>query len=67
VKKSALTNLGERSLVWRAEFSGKHTSAIVGRRLMPMKQEQDNWGRKVSYVDVPVAAGGPIVVVVKMR
>jgi hypothetical protein len=32
-KKSALTNMGERSLVWRAGFSGKHTSATVGGRV----------------------------------
>jgi hypothetical protein len=67
VKKSALSNTGARALVWRAEFSGMHTSASVGGRAMPMQQQQDKWGRKVSFVDVPVAAGGHTVVVVKMR
>jgi hypothetical protein len=63
-KKSTLTNTGAGAIVWRAEFSGMHTRATVGARAMPMQQEQDKWGRTVSYVDVPVAAGGQVVVVV---
>jgi hypothetical protein len=64
VKKSALSNTGERTLVWRAEFSGKHKSATVGGRAMQMKQERDKWGHMVSYVELPMAAGGHTVVVV---
>ena len=61
--QSSLSNAGSRALVWRAEFSGRHTSATVAGRKMPMKQQQDKWGHTVSYVEVPVAAGGSAVVV----
>ena len=60
--KSVLSNTGSKALVWRAEFSGMHTKATVGGRTMPMQQQQDKWGRTVSYVEVPVAAGGHVVV-----
>jgi hypothetical protein len=61
--QSALSNAGSRALVWRAEFAGMHTRSTVGGRKMPMKQQQDKWGHTVSYVEVPVAAGGSAVVV----
>jgi hypothetical protein len=62
-KKSTLSNTGSGALVWRAEFSGMHTRATVEGRTMPMQQQQDKWGRTVSYIEIPVAAGGRLVVV----
>jgi len=62
-RSSALSNAGSRALVWRAEFSGSHTSATVGGLKMPMRQRQDKWGHTVSFVEVPVAAGGNVNVV----
>ena len=61
---SSLSNAGSRSLVWRAEFSGRHTKATVGGRVVAMRQRQDKWGHIISYVEVPVVAGGSVTVVV---
>jgi hypothetical protein len=55
--KSALSNAGPGALVWRAEFSGRHTRATVGWSKVPMRQRRDKWGHTVSFVEVPVAAG----------
>ncbi len=63
---SALSNTGSRALVWRAEFSGSHAKATVAGRVLAMGQRQDKWGRVVSFVEVPVAAGGRVVVVVRV-
>ncbi len=62
-KKSVLSNTGARAVVWRAEFSGIHTSATVGGRAMQMQQQQDKWGHIVSYIEIPMAAGGHTLVV----
>jgi hypothetical protein len=62
-KKTTLSNTGSGAFVWRAEFSGMHTRATVEGRTIPMQQQQDKWGHTVSYVEVPVAAGGHLVVV----
>jgi hypothetical protein len=56
-------NTGSGAFVWRAEFSGMHTKATVAGRTIPMQQQRDKWGHTVSYVEVPVAAGGHLVVV----
>jgi hypothetical protein len=61
-KKSALSNTGSKSLIWRPEFSGMHTRATIAGRTMPMQQQQDKWGHTISYVEIPVAAGGRAVV-----
>jgi hypothetical protein len=63
-RSSALSNGGSRPLLWRAEFSGSHTKATVAGRVVAMRQRQDKWGRVVSYVEVPVAAGGSALIVV---
>ena len=61
-RSSTVSNTGTRDIVWRACFAGAHTSAAVGRRTMPMRQERDKWGNTISYVEVPVAAGRDAVV-----
>jgi hypothetical protein len=64
-RSSALSNGGLRALLWRAEFSGRHDKATVAGRVVAMRQRRDKWGRVVSYVEVPVAAGGSARVVVE--
>lgn len=61
--ETAVANTGTRRLVWRAQFSGSFTSARVGRKTLPMHRLADKWGRVLSYVDVPLAAGQQIEVV----
>ena len=64
LQASTVANTGSRDLVWRACFSGKHTRATVHRKVMTMQTQQDKWGHDVSYVEVPVSAGGKVVVTV---
>jgi hypothetical protein len=61
-RKSVLSNRGARSIVWKAEFAGVHTRAMVGGRAIPMNQERNRWGDTISFVEVPVVAGGQAVV-----
>jgi hypothetical protein len=63
-KKSTLSNTGSKALIWRPEFSGIRTRATVAGRTVPMQQQQDKWGHIISYVEIPVTAGGHAVVVV---
>ncbi|HTI94287.1 MAG TPA: hypothetical protein VL727_27020 [Puia sp.] len=62
---TVLSNTGSRGIVWRACFAGEHELARVGEKRMKMMQERDKWGHVVSYVEVPVAAGGEVRVVVR--
>jgi hypothetical protein len=63
-RSSALSNVGPKALVWRAEFSGRYTKATVDGRFVAMQQRQDKWGHTISFVDVPVAAGGRAAVII---
>ena len=63
-RSSALSNVGSRAVVWRAEFSGRFSRATVAGRVVAMRQRQEKWGRVFSFVEVPVAAGGSAAVVV---
>lgn len=63
-RRSALSNTGSRAIVWRAQFAGMHTSATIGGRTIPMRQEHKGWGNTISYIEVPVAAGGHAAVTV---
>jgi hypothetical protein len=63
-QSSALSNVGSKTLVWRAEFSGRFSKATVAGRAVAMRQRQDKWGHTISFVEVPVAAGGNAAVVV---
>ncbi len=55
--ESTVENTGGRRVVWRAEFSGLFASARVGGKTLPMQWKFDKWGRRLSYVDVPLGAG----------
>jgi len=58
VGTTVLSNTGSRGIVWRACFAGGHDLARVGGKTVKMTKERDKWGHVVSYVEVPVAAGG---------
>ena len=61
---TVVSNKGSRGIEWRACFAGVHDFATVGGKRMNMRKERDKWGHVVSYVEVPVGAGGEVTVMV---
>ncbi|MBZ5855522.1 trehalase family glycosidase [Flavihumibacter profundi] len=53
--KSSFKNEGNKNIVWRAAFNGRHKFIYVGGRKSRAKQQQEKMGNIVSYIDLMVA------------
>lgn len=55
--KTAFTNQGKRTVIWRAAFYGSHNKIFVDGKIKKSSIAKDEAGRLFCYVDVTVNAG----------